>query len=433
MKKRSLFKDITTVFASKVFAILMGLLLGIILARILGPQGKGIYTALTVVPAIVVSFTTLGMRRTAVYFIGRENYDLSRIVSAVITILIFSSLIGILATLTVFILMANPKFVPLYIGIITFILPFRLAVVYIAGIYIGRENFRFANMMKWTLPLINLTLVILLVWVLNLNITGALLSLLLASLATSLMGFFKLSRDFTLRITWDGVIIKKMIRLGILYASSLLVIKLIHRIDIVLLEQLSNMKEVGYYSIAVNIAEKLWQLPVAMGVVVMSRSANEKVKGEMEQSLGRLLRLSLLAGVLGAVAIYFLAPWLIPLLYGKDFGPGSVMLQTILPGIILFIIFRLLNSRLSGLGKPMTAIYSVVPALAVNIILNIIWIPEYGGVGAAMATNVGYILAMALLLWRYTRVSRTSIKTLLAPQKKDFVIVFNKVKTIVKK
>ena len=433
MKKRSLFKDITTVFASKVFAILMGLLLGIILARILGPQGKGIYTTLTVVPAIIVSFTTLGMRRTAVYFIGRENYDLSRIVSAVITILVFSSLIGILATLTVFILIDDPKFIPLYIGIITFILPFRLAVVYIAGIYIGRENFRFANMMKWTLPLINLTLVILLVWVLNLNIAGALLSLLLASLATSLMGFFKLSRDFTLRIAWDGVIIKKMIRLGILYASSLLVIKLIHRIDIILLEQLSDMKEVGYYSIAVNIAEKLWQLPVAMGVVVMSRTANEKVKGEMEESLGRLLRLSLLAGVLGAVAIYFLAPWLIPLLYGKDFGPGSVMLQTILPGIILFIIFRLLNSRLSGLGKPMTAIYSVVPALVVNIILNIIWIPEYGGVGAAMATNVGYILAMALLLWRYTRISRTSIKTLLAPQKQDFVIVFNKVKTILKK
>ncbi|MCF8338482.1 MAG: polysaccharide biosynthesis C-terminal domain-containing protein [Bacteroidales bacterium] len=433
MKKRSLFKDITTVFASKVFAILMGLLLGIILARILGPQGKGIYTTLTVVPAIIVSFTTLGMRRTAVYFIGRENYDLSRIVSAVITILVFSSLIGILATLTVFILIDDPKFIPLYIGIITFILPFRLAVVYIAGIYIGRENFRFANMMKWTLPLINLTLVILLVWVLNLNIAGALLSLLLASLATSLMGFFKLSRDFTLRIAWDGVIIKKMIRLGILYASSLLVIKLIHRIDIILLEQLSDMKEVGYYSIAVNIAEKLWQLPVAMGVVVMSRTANEKVKGEMEQSLGRLLRLSLLAGVLGAVAIYFLAPLLIPLLYGKDFGPGSVMLQTILPGIILFIIFRLLNSRLSGLGKPMTAIYSVVPALVVNIILNIIWIPEYGGVGAAMATNVGYILAMILLLWRYTRISRTSIKTLLAPQKQDFVIVFNKVKTILKK
>ncbi|MCF8309534.1 MAG: oligosaccharide flippase family protein, partial [Bacteroidales bacterium] len=281
MKKRSLFKDITTVFASKVFAILMGLLLGIILARILGPQGKGIYTTLTVVPAIIVSFTTLGMRRTAVYFIGRENYDLSRIVSAVITILVFSSLIGILATLTVFILIDDPKFIPLYIGIITFILPFRLAVVYIAGIYIGRENFRFANMMKWTLPLINLTLVILLVWVLNLNIAGALLSLLLASLATSLMGFFKLSRDFTLRIAWDGVIIKKMIRLGILYASSLLVIKLIHRIDIILLEQLSDMKEVGYYSIAVNIAEKLWQLPVAMGVVVMSRTANEKVKGEM--------------------------------------------------------------------------------------------------------------------------------------------------------
>ncbi|MCF8232713.1 MAG: polysaccharide biosynthesis C-terminal domain-containing protein [Bacteroidales bacterium] len=433
MKKRSLFKDIAAVFGSNVFAILTGLLLGIILARLLGPQGKGTYTALTVVPAMVASFTALGMRRTAVLFIGKGDHSPSRIVSAVITILLFSSLIGMVATLAVFTLMDNPGFIPLYIGLVTLVVPFRLAAVYIAGVYIGRENFRFANILKWIIPLINLILVVVLVWGLHMNITGALLSMLLASLAASIIGYVKLSTDFKLRIAWDSHIIKKMIRMGILYATSFLVMKLIYRIDVILLERLSDLKEVGYYSIAVNIAEKLWQLPLAMGIVVMSRSANEKVKGEMEESLGRLLRLSLFAGIIGAIVIYFLAPLLVPLLFGKDFGPGSIMLQTILPGIILFIIFRLLNSRLSGLGKPMIAIYSVIPALVVNIILNILWIPEYGGIGAAMATNVSYILATIVLVWRYTVVIRTSVSTLLQPQKQDFQMIYNKIKTIVKK
>jgi Na+-driven multidrug efflux pump len=40
-----------------------------------------------------------------------------------------------------------------------------------------------------------------------------------------------------------------------------------------------------------------------------------------------------------------------------------------------------------------------VPVLLVNIILNLFWIPKYGGLGAAMATNVSYTLgAIGMLI-----------------------------------
>lgn len=431
--KRSLFKDIASVFGSNVFALFAGLLVGIVLARVLGPEGKGTYTALTVVPAIVVSFTALGMRRTAVYFIGRKDSDPSLIASSVITILIFSALLGMLVTIAVFFFLDNPQFTPLYIGLVTLVIPLRLGAVYIAGIYLGKENFRFANMLKWMIPLLNLILVIILVWGASGGITGAILAMLLASLIVSVLAITRLSRDFHLRITFRRDILRRMIRLGILYATSFLIMKLIYRVDVILLEHFSSLKEVGYYSIAVNIAERIWQLPMAMGIVIMSRSANEKIRGEMESSLGSLLRLSLISGMLGAVALYFLAPLLVPLLYGRAFGPGSVMLQTILPGIILFIVFRLLNSRLNGLGKPLVAIYSAIPALVINVALNVLWIPDYGGTGAAMATNVSYIAATVILVWRYTAVTGTSAKALLMPQKRDYQMISNKINKLLKR
>ncbi|MDZ7774407.1 MAG: hypothetical protein U5L09_01725 [Bacteroidales bacterium] len=73
MKKSSLARDISGVFSSNVFAIASTLLMGVIIARYLGPEGKGTFTALTVVPVIVVSFTAMGIRRDGGLFYRQQS------------------------------------------------------------------------------------------------------------------------------------------------------------------------------------------------------------------------------------------------------------------------------------------------------------------------------------------------------------------------
>ena len=62
--------------------------------------------------------------------------------------------------------------------------------------------------------------------------------------------------------------------MGFLFAFSFVIIQLNFRIDILLLQKLSTLEEVGYYSLGVSIAEKLWQFPFAIGIVLMSRTVN---------------------------------------------------------------------------------------------------------------------------------------------------------------
>lgn len=219
-----------------------------------------------------------------------------------------------------------------------------------------------------------------------------------------------------------------MIKLGALYAASLLVMKLIYRIDVLLLERLADLSEVGYYSVAVNISEQLWQLPLAMGVVIMSRSANTVDKTLMNTKVAQLFRLSLLAGIAGAALLFVITPTIIPWLYGDNFAPASRLLQTILPGIVLFVAFRILNSHLNGLGKPLFAIYAIVPALLLNIILNILWIPLHAGAGAAMATNVSYAFGAVLMVIFYLKYTKTHFSDLITPRKSDFQIILQKMK-----
>lgn len=428
MKKTSLAKDISGVFGSNVLAIMSALLIGIIIARYLGPEGKGLFTALTVVPVIVASFAAMGIRRTAVYFIGKKEFDESEIASAVIQILIITSLAGMLVSYIAFQWMDKQNYTLGLILITILIIPFRLATIYAGGIYLGREQFRFANMMKWSVPMVNLLLLVVFVIIMKMEVVGALLAVMLSGVVISVVAIGRLSKDFNLTLKWNRVLLKKMLSLGSLYAASLLVIKLIYRIDVLLLEQLSDLEEVGYYSIAVTISEQLWQLPVAVGVVIMSKSANSHDTALMNKKVGQMLRFSLFAGAAGATVMYFIMPYLIPVFYGKAFSESANLLQTILPGIVFFIIFRILNSHLNGLGKPMPSIYAIIPALALNIGLNYLWIPEFGGKGAAMATNVSYVFGTVLMIVFYIRATRAKAGPLLLPQKEDIQIIMQKLK-----
>ena len=116
---------------------------------------------------------------------------------------------------------------------------------------------------------------------------------------------------------------------------------------------------------------------------------------------------------------YSLTPPLLPLIFGKSFIPSIRVVQTILPGIVIFMIFRIIESYFAGLGKPMLSVMTLIPSLLLNIILNLLWIPRYGIIGSAMATNFSYAFATIIFLFVFQKYSRLSFKELLILKPSD--------------
>lgn len=423
MAKRSFLKDILSVLSSNFFALLLGLLTGIIISRVLGPEGRGIYSSIYVVPIIFLGFATFGIRRSAVFHIGRKLYKEEEIISTIYFLLICTSSFGIIASAIAYYLIDNADFTLPLIVLAILSIPVRLAIGYTRGIFLGKEQFRYANQLKWLPVFLNLIFVAAFVWFAGLSVLGAILAIFLSYFLVAFYAIIVVRRSISIRISFIKDILKSMLKLGVVYALALFVMQLNYRVDILLLEHLSNFSEVGYYSLGVSIAERLWQLPIAMGIVIMSRSANVEDENKLNNEVAHMLRISFLVALVGAIIIYFIAPYVIPLLYGKQFIPSIEIVQLILPGILMFIIFRILNSRLAGMGKPKFAIYVFGPALIINIILNYIWIPKYGGIGAAMATNVSYILGTIAFLVIFSRISKMSILQIVGYKKEDFNFV----------
>jgi O-antigen/teichoic acid export membrane protein len=262
--------------------------------------------------------------------------------------------------------------------------------------------------------------IILFVVLIKWSVNGALLALFLANLAVSFMSLRYLAANYKIRISWDKEVIFSLAQIGVVYALAVVIMQLNYRVDILLLQELSTMKEVGYYSLGVAISDKLWQLPSAIGLVVMSRSANVEDLPKLDRDVAKLVRISFLIVLLAAVLLWLVIPYLLPLFFGNKFIPSIGIVRLMLPGIIMFVIVRILSGRFAGAGHPKLLISLFVPTLLVNIVLNLFWIPKYGGLGAAMATNVSYSLGAIGMLILFSVKMKIPLAELLIYKRSDF-------------
>ena len=77
----SISKNSAITFSSQILIFVSGLATSIILARALGPKGKGIYTLIILIPTVMLKLGSLGIEAANVYFTGSKKYKIEDIVS----------------------------------------------------------------------------------------------------------------------------------------------------------------------------------------------------------------------------------------------------------------------------------------------------------------------------------------------------------------
>jgi len=384
VKMGKVFNQILKVSGNKTIAAIAMMAVGIILARVLGPEGRGLYAAILVVPMLIISFAELGIKRSTIYHVGKKLYKEEDIVSALIVTVLFTSTIGVVICAFFFFFNDNPDTTVLFLLI------------------------------------------------LKMYVLGALLSLVISNLIVSIAALFYLLRSNRVKLSGELKVALGLIKLGLVYAIAIFIMKIHTKIDIYLLNELSSLDQVGYYSISSRLAEK-WQIPFSIGGIIIAKSANEKNHSLMNANIAKLFRVTFVFGILSLLVLFFVAPFLVPLLYGKAWAPSVEIVQYILPGILMLILAKVMGTRLAGIGKPWVFMFVAIPALTINIFLNYMWIPESGGLGAAMATNVSYTFLTLTGLFVYARVVKMPVWDIIRFSKNDFDFVPYLIKRTLKK
>lgn len=422
MAKRTYLSDILRFLGSNLTVTVSNLAIGILLTRLLGAAGFGLYSSIIVIPIMVIGFTQLGIRRSAIYHIGNKLLPEDHIVSALFILMLYTSALSILICGFIYFFSYTQPFDPLIIVLVLLTIPMLLSNVFAGGIFLGKEDIRTASLINAGPTLITLLLTILFVWALKMSVLGAFLAIAAANLMMVIYTSRLILVKFRYNITWkyhEGIM-KSMIKLGLVNAIAIFIMQLNYRLDILMLKKLSTLEEVGFYSLAMQIAEQLWHIPYAIEMIVLSRSANSQDDKFIHRTVASIFRVSLLIGLFGGILIFFITPSLVPLIFGQEFARSVPMIQTVLPGILILVGFRILNSRLTGMGKPQIAIYTFAPALLINFILNLILIPRYGGIGSAWATNISYAVGSIIFVIVYSRLVKMPVRDIFRFRQSDF-------------
>jgi len=429
----SFVSDVFKVLKSNVIIILSGILTSVITARYIGPEGNGIIAGLAVYPSLFMTIGSLGIRQSTAYYLGKGIYPEDKIKTAITQIWIGTTVLSL--AICFFLMRYFSKSGENLTWVILSLLPvpFSLFVTYNSGIFLGKNNIAAFNKVNWIPPLITLGLTLLLVVLLYLGVSGALLAVVGGPLFMAVLMLFRNDFLSAFSLDIDFKVIKSMLSLGIVYAFSLLIINLNYKADYILLDKLSTAYELGIYSKGSNITQYLWQIPMLLSTVIFARSAASKNEKAFSIKVTQLLRVSFVVIGVASIGLFLLSDFIIVFMYGEAFLESVQVLNFLLPGVLILTVFKVMNMDLSGKGKPWIAVKAMGPSLVINVLLNFLFIPEYGAAGSAFASTVSYIIAGVSFLWYYSKETGIPIKEIVAYKKTDFDPIKNIINKFIKR
>lgn len=178
------------------------------------------------------------------------------------------------------------------------------------------------------------------------------------------------------------------------------------RIDQVMIMHYYDQTAVGLYDAAVRIAEVWYMVPGIIISSVFPAIVNAK-KNDQALYRKRLIDLFLLVSMLGfgfSLSIFFLAYFIMYIIFGSAFVGATSILQIYVWGGIGFTLFYAVNQFLVTENYTKIIFFSTLAGMLVNVILNVVLIRSVGLNGAAWATLISYsILPISMLLFRKVR------------------------------
>jgi len=186
---------------------------------------------------------------------------------------------------------------------------------------------------------------------------------------------------------------KPLVRFGVQTMALVLLLTSMFKVDILLVSYFEDAATTGHYRAALQVSEFMWVVSVAMEQVMIQSTAvmwEEDAKGELTALLSRMLRYVVVITVLLVAGVFVLSEQFLTLYFGPAYEASVLPLRVLLPGVLGFAIARVIWPVLQAGGHLRTLLFATGAAVVLNVVLNLVLIPEFGIVGAAIATSIAY-------------------------------------------
>lgn len=395
-------------------------LTGVMLARGLGPDGRGVYGLVNETAAVVSSFPGLGLEFAGIYMIGQRRFSAQTVYSNALfwSMALWAGCLGLAAfflitgedalgmsSRQIAIALVGACLITITDGSSEFLMPFGRVWPY--------------TMLKVLVPVTRLIGVALIVLASDLTTRSA-STIWLASIAVgAAITLYFLSQHITIRPGLNWRAFKAQASFGARVQAGWILQALNHRLDVFLIGYFVGTAGVGEYLVGVNLAELTWWIPMALGTVLFAKVAAMDMADNFETSAAACRR-TLMVTFVASLGLIVMARPLIPLVYGSEFRESATVFMILLPSGMLYTIHKCLGASLAANGMPQATLFAGVVSLPVTIALCLTLVRAWGIQGAAIASDIAYLVNAAAVLFIFLRVSKMSVRNALVFNASDW-------------
>jgi O-antigen/teichoic acid export membrane protein len=403
-------------------------LTGPILARALGPAGRGALAAVLNPIALSTYVLNFGVPEALTYVVAkkRSTTAMGNRLALMLGAIIGTLCAGGLIALTPVLLRKYPEQHKLFI-LLALLLPLEMGVGMLRYVAQARGRFELMTRERWFSVLSRLVLIVAAALAGTLTVASAAWfthgTAVLATLLLIPILFARESRRTEPRQT-QGQITRFVLRYGLVTWVGTVGGVLVMRLDQVLLTPLAGPKELGFYAVAVSVAEVPLLALLAVRDVIFSATTDRDDPTIVARAARATIMLSVPLCLIGIL----LAPLLLPPIFGAGFGPSVRMAQVLFLGTIPNGVAMVLSAGLLASGRPGLASRAQLAAAGVTVVALFALVPSLGAIGAAYASLIAYLVSALLVSLALVRVSGLKPRDFLVPRHADLVDIVTRVR-----
>ncbi len=403
VRERDLRSDVLLMMGSKLCVLVLGAATTVIVARSLGPAGRGSLASVYALMMLLAQLGTFGIVAANPYYAAREPHLRVRIVSNSLW------LAGILGPVMAMFGIIFKVLFPDALGdvgwpeltLAMLAVPVALGSLFLQSVLLAEGRTVLYNGVEVGASLV--TVLLLLVVPRPTGSDGVLLTLALLigpQVGTLLVYASAMRTNGRLLYPPDRLLMRRMTGYGARAYVVTLIGYMLVRIDLLLVNGIQGARAAGQYSVAVAVADALYLLPASVAVNLFARLARGSVERELSLSVFQLVAMVYL--VVCALAALLAGP-AITLLFGAAYQPAISLFLWLLPGVYCLGALNVIVYHFAAHGMPRELVLVWLPGLIVNLGLDILLLPDHGTYIASIASTVAYAIVFALHLRLFAR------------------------------
>jgi len=414
-------KALSTSAAATIIIQIANIVSGVLVARMLGAEGRGELAAVFLWPLIIATVGRLGVNEAITYFAAAEKFSLRAMhatgMAFLAVICPVMVIVGVLLYPAIF---SGYRHEVLWVALVFLaFIPLNLIAICQQSLFRGAMMLLEFNLLRTLIHIFFAVGVLLVWWRGHATVMDAALAMLAANGFVVLLGAVLLAR----RGIWFGRIERAAAREMLIYGAK------VHygdmgqfvgeRLGQALISLMLAAAQLGLYTVAITIARGSLVIAETAELLAMPRIAAQKSMTAKADILGAFMKGTFVLTIPGSLVLMAISPLILRFLFGAEFVPAHLTVDVLILANIPLAGKMLLAAGFFACDRAVLVGKIEMAAVAVLGVALSVLLPTMGILGAALAVLVTNTVSFGVLIYWANRELGMSAATLFLPTRDD--------------